>query len=79
MEKKSFSVEIIRVHKSSPYNCSAFLPDVRSTNAENVIKLKPVKDLIRFTFGKKLIVNITDNSFKVNQFLQYEITKSKAV
>ncbi len=71
------SVEICRVHKGSPFNCSAYIPEIVCENREDVIDLKEVDELINKTFGKSLIVNIYTQS--ETDLLRYEITKDRAI
>ena len=70
------SVEINRVHKNSPYNCSGYIPGIECCDREKVIDLPEVQALINGTYGKHFIVNIHTES--KTDFLQYEIVKSRA-
>lgn len=71
------SVEVNRVHKSSPYNCSGYIPEIGCSDREKVIDLPEVQALINNTYGKHFIVNIhTQNE---TDFLQYDIVKPKAI
>jgi len=70
-------VEIIRIHKGSPYNCSHYIPEIIHHNKHEVINIPEVQNAINKTFGRKLIVNVsTDND---TTYLQYEIEKPKAI
>lgn len=75
--KTHYEVEIVRVLKNSPFNCSGYIPDVICNNRNEVINLPIVQKLIDKTFGKHLIVNIS--SIDKNTFYQYEIKKTKAI
>lgn len=74
---KLFEVEISRIHKGSPYNCVGYLNEVQCENENSVIDLPKVDDLINKTYGKKLIVTISQKGQV--PYLQYEILKSKAI
>lgn len=76
---KTFEVEIARVHKSSPYNCSAYLPAVRANAIEEVIELSEVQSLVKSTFGKMLFVRVYSNQAPCSHFLEYQIEKSRAI
>lgn len=71
------SVEINRVHKKSPYNCSGYIPEIVCSDREKVIDLPEVQALINRTYGRHLIVNIHTESQR--DFLQYEIVKPQAI
>lgn len=71
------SVDISRVHKGSPYNCSGFIPEIVCSDREDVINMPEVQTLINNTYGKHLIVTVhTQNEI---DYLQYDITKPKAI
>lgn len=75
---RSYSVEIARVHKASPYNCSDYIPEIKiNVEFEEVINLPIVKERIDKTFGKHLIINIYSSS--ETSFLQYEVLKTTAI
>lgn len=76
---KSFDVMISRVHKSSPYNVSGYLYDVKAMKIEDVINLKEVDNEINKTFEKKLIVQIYENSSNKINMLEFNIEKLRAV
>lgn len=71
------TVEIQRIHKSSPYNCAGYIPEIIHNDREKVIDLPEVQEAIDKTFGKKLIVIISSSN--ETSFLQYEIEKPKAI
>lgn len=69
-------VQISRVHKSSPYNVSEFLPNVTGTNEDEIFKSQQVQQLIDKTFGKNLIISIIP--IGIAGQTDFKITKSKA-
>lgn len=72
-----YEVEIVRMHKSSPYNCASYLPEVKALNADDAIALPEVQTAIKRSFGRLLLVNIS--SLQDGTFSQYRVRKSKAV
>lgn len=76
---KKFEVELVRVHKSSPYNCSGYIPEIECDDEENVINLPEVQQMIANTFGKNMIVNIFELNAPITHHLQYKIEKLRAI
>jgi len=71
-------VHVCRIHKGSPYNLSAVIPEIRNENRDDVINTPDVQNLINKTYGKKLIVQVhTEKSD--GYYLQYEVEKPRAV
>ena len=70
-------VQIIRIHKSSPYNVSEFLPNVTGTNIDEIFENPQVQKLIDKTFGKNLIISIIPIGGIAGQ-TDFKITKNKA-
>lgn len=69
-------VQIKRVHKSSPYNVSEFLPNIEGTNEDEIFKSPQVQQLIDKTFGKNLIISIIPIGIAGQK--DFTITKNKA-
>lgn len=77
MENEVFHVTISRVHKSSPYNCVGYIPEIKAPTMEDVINLPEVDNLINKTYGKKLTVIVDSN--RTIDFLEYDVIKPKAI
>jgi hypothetical protein len=69
-------VEVTRVHKSSPYNCVAYIPVIINKDRYAVIDMDEVSEAIKGCYGKSFIVNI--NTQSETSFLQYKVGKSAA-
>ncbi len=78
--KRVFDVEIVRVHKSSPYRCDDYIPNIKANDTDEAIKLPEIVKAICNTFGKKLIVRfypIYKNG--IGMCTEYSVSKSRAI
>lgn len=73
---KTYEVFLNRIHKSSPYNCSGYIQEIKGENEDVISEHPEVKKLINETYGKKFILQVCPKN--ETHFFQYEITKSKA-
>lgn len=76
---KKFEVELVRIHKSSPYNCSGYIPEIECDDEDQVINLPEVQSMIANTYGKNFIVNIFQLGVAITGHLQYKIEKLRAI
>lgn len=77
---KTYEVIISRVHKGSPYNCSAVIPELQTDiPIDEVINHPEVDEAINRTFGRKLRVEIWELFAQSTAFVQYEVEKLKAI
>lgn len=71
-------VHLCRVHKSSPYNVSAVIPEIINEDRNEVINMPEVQNLIKKTYGKMFYLFVfTEESGGYH--IRYEIEKTKAI
>lgn len=75
-----YEIQISRLHKGSPFNCSEVIPELQSDlSIDEVIDLPEVSRAIDKTFGRNLRVFISEVFPFTGKFIEYEVTKPKAI
>ena len=74
---KTFEIEIIRIHKGSPYNCSGYIPEINAVDEDAAFNHPNVQSLIKSIYGKSLKVWI--KPITETHYFEWLVTKDKAV